>query len=80
MQMAPQMAQFESKYQDKVNIIDIDLDKKDSPDYKKYEDVLKRSNSIPFTVWMDKSGKILGEEAGGMSAEQLESKTQSFLH
>ena len=79
MQMAPQMAQFESKFQDKVNIIDIDLDKKDSPDYKKYEDVLRRSNSIPFTVWMDKSGKILAEEAGGMSAEQLETKTKSFL-
>ncbi len=80
MQMAPEMAQFESKFQDKVNIVDIDLDKKDSPDYLKYAELVKRTNSIPFTVWIDKSGKILAEETGGMSADQLGSKTQGFLH
>lgn len=75
--MEPAMAQFESKYKAKVNIVSINVDETETPEFKDFKKFADPSDSIPYTVWLDKSGKILDKFSGELSAKQLSEKTDS---
>lgn len=77
--MAPEMAQFESKFKDKIQIVDISLDKQNDPNLKKYEQLVRQISSIPYTVWLNKEGKPIDQTLGYATMAELEQKTNALL-
>ena len=77
--MEPDLARFESKSKSKINLVSINVDENTSPEFQKYGALMKRSQSIPFTLWVDAQGKVLREERSVLSEGQLEETTQSVL-
>jgi hypothetical protein len=73
--MEPAMAQFESKYRSKINIVSINIDETETPEFKKYGKLGDLSESIPFTVWIDSNKKVLDREAAGLSFAELAKRT-----
>lgn len=67
--MAPALAQFEQMYKSEVKVIEINVDQKDSSDYREYAK-LKASGYIPETVVL-KDGKPVAREVGGLTLPQL---------
>lgn len=76
--MEPAMAQFESKYKNKVNIVSINIDDEDTPEQKKYAKAAT-SEYIPFTVWLDSKGKPIDEQVGSMTLLQLSQRTEAAI-
>lgn len=79
MRMAPEMAQFESKFKDKIQIVDISLDKQNDPNLKKHEQLVRQISSIPYTVWLNKEGKTIDQTLGYATMAELEQKTNALL-
>ena len=77
--MEPDLTRFESSYKSKINLVNINVDETSSPEFQKYGTLMKRSPSIPFTLWIDSKGKVLSEERSVMSEGQLAETTQSAL-
>lgn len=77
--MEPAMAQFESKFKNKVNLVTINVDQDKTPEYKKYGYLAQKAAGIPYTVWIDPKRKILSEETGGLSVKQLTDKTNAAI-
>ena len=76
--MEPALAQFESKYSKKINLVTLDVDEKDTPEFRKYGAGTDKME-LPFTVWLDASGKKLSSKAGNLTAAQLTSLTNQVL-
>ena len=77
--MEPELTRFESSYKSKINLVNINVDEKSSLEFQKYGELMKRSKSIPFTLWVDSHGKVLREEHSVMTEGQLAETTQSAL-
>jgi len=75
--MEPAMQAFESSYKSKANMVMINVDEKGTPEYKKYSALVDKVGSIPFTVWLDSKGNSLGEKIGGLSEQELASRTDA---
>lgn len=67
--MAPAWAQFESKYQDRMRIVTINVDQRETEEFKAHAKWMQRA--IPHTVWLSRKGALLQQQAGSMSLEQL---------
>lgn len=79
MAMEPAVTQFESQYAKKVNFVMINVDHKQSPEMKKYGEMVGKAGGIPYTVWLDSKGAVLGEKLGAMDAKELGSMTDGFI-
>lgn len=77
--MEPAVTQFESQYAKKVNFVMINVDHKDSAEMSKYGALVKKAGGIPFTVWLDAKGAVLGEKLGGMDATELGKLTDDYV-
>ena len=77
MAMEPAMTQFESKYKSKVNLVSMNSDETDTPEYKKYGKLLEKlsQGGIPLTVWTDSKGKVLDQKLGGLSEKELSDRS-----
>lgn len=60
--MKPELAQFESDNKD-VGLVKLNVDDRDTEGYKPYAKYMT-SRSIPFTVVIDKDGKVLADFVG----------------
>ena len=69
------MAQFESTYKGKVNLVFINVDEAGTPEKMQYGGVGK-STGIPLTVWVDTTGHELDEYTGILSPEELAKRTE----
>jgi len=77
--MEPAVTQFESQYAKKVNFVMINVDHKQSDEMKKYGEMVSKAGGIPFTVWLDSKGTVLGEKLGGMDAKEMGQLTDGYL-
>jgi hypothetical protein len=77
--MEPAMAQFESKFKNKVNLVTINVDQDKTAEYKKYGYLAQKAAGIPYTVWIDSKRKILSEETGQMDVKQLSDRTTGAI-
>lgn len=77
--MEPELARFESTYKSKINLVNIDVDETGTPEFQKYGDLMRRSPSIPFTLWVDSKGNVLREERSVLSTGQLTQTTEIAL-
>lgn len=77
MAMAPAWAQFESSYQKKAQIIYVNVDERNSSEFKSYSALAPRS--IPTTLWLNAAGKVTQSHTGGQSLEELSQATDSAL-
>lgn len=68
--MAPALVQFEQEYKEKITVVRVNLSQKDSASYKKYIKLLD-SQSPPYTILLDTSGKIIKQNGGEMSVQEL---------
>lgn len=75
--MEPAWTQFESTYQSKTYIVTINVDEKDTPEFKQYSGLL--GDGIPLTVWLNKEGKTVGSQLGSASYDTLKSETEKAL-
>ena len=77
--MEPAVEQFEQAYKSKVNLVMINVDDRKSPEMQKYGEFVQKAGGIPYTVWLDAKGKVLGEKVGGMTAQELSSATDGYV-
>lgn len=77
--MEPAMVQFESQYAKKVNLVMINVDDSKSPEMVKYGEFVKKAGGVPYTVWLDSKGKLMGEKIGGMDATELSKMTEDYI-
>ncbi len=78
--MAPAMTQFESKVPAQASLFDLNVDEKDNPNVAKYSSLLdSEGGSIPYTVWLDAKGNILGSKVGDLDVSQLSQLTTQAL-
>ena len=75
------MTQFESKFKSKVNLVSMNSDETDTPEYKKYGKLLEKlsQGGIPLTVWTDGKGKVLDQKLGGLSEKELIDRSQKAI-
>jgi thioredoxin-like negative regulator of GroEL len=74
--MKPELAQFESD-NEKVNLVKINIDEKDTAEFKKYEKFLEKIEAIPAMFVLGKDGEILTEFVGFKDAKELETMVES---
>lgn len=77
--MEPAVTQFESQYAKKVSIVMINVDHKESAEMKKYGPLVAKVGGIPYTVWLDSKGTMLGEKVGSLGAKELGELTDGYL-
>lgn len=68
--MKPALAQFEGEFKGKVKVVRVNLENQASQEYRtygKYFDV----RSIPYTVLLDGSGKVLKKKTSAMDLNGL---------
>lgn len=75
--MAPAWTQFESDYQKKLEIVYINVDQRDSAEFKKY--AAYAPQSIPFTLWLNQKDHQLGSQVGSLSQQELSSISDKAL-
>ena len=75
--MAPAWTQFESDYQKKLEIVYINVDQRDTPEFKKY--AAFAPSSIPFTLWVNHKGTQLDSKVGSLSPQELNSISDKAL-
>lgn len=75
--MEPAWTQFESTYKSKVNLVMINVDEDNTPQYKRYTPLRGKDQSLPATLWVDSKGKVLHTKLGAMTAVELAQKTDS---
>ncbi len=73
--MKPQLTQFESKTT--LNVVNIDLDQKSSPSYKKYIDKMT-ATGIPYTVIINPKGEVIYSAIGYKTSAELVTETKQF--
>jgi thiol:disulfide interchange protein len=76
--MEPAMTQFESNSKKTLNLVSINVDQTDTPEYKKYAPLLEKlsQGSIPLTVWIDDKGKVLDQAVGAVTEKDLLARSQ----
>lgn len=73
--MKPALAQFESANQ--YNLIQIDVDKKSSTEYRQNMKHFE-GRSIPYFAVLDKNGKKVHGWAGGVSSAELTKRVSQY--
>ena len=67
---------FESSYKNKVKIVAININDKESEEFKSYKAVLDAAGGgVPFTAWLDNDGKILAQQGGAIDKKLLGGET-----
>ncbi len=74
--MKPGLARFGSTQP--VNLVEVDMDNKNSPNFKKYGSKFE-GRSIPFTIVLDNRGRTLHKMSGYRSYEQLVNEVGKFM-
>lgn len=75
--MEPAWTQFESAYKNKVNLVMINVDEDQTPEFKKYTPLRGKDQSLPATLWVDSKGKVVHTRLGSMTAAQLGQETDA---
>lgn len=75
--MEPAWAQFESDYQKKIGIVYINVDERDTPEFRAYSQFL--GQSIPTTVWLNAQGQPVENRVGVLKREELGSLSDKLV-
>lgn len=69
----PDLARFESENLKKFKIVHVDVDKKDSPEFKKYIQLLMDGSqgSIPYTLILDDKGQKAVDWIGAVPYDKM---------
>lgn len=76
--MKPDLLQFEGEYENRLNVVRVDVRSPESGPYKQYRD-LDDSQYVPYTILIDSSRKVLAKHTGAMTRAMLIQFVQSHL-
>ncbi len=75
--MGPAWTQFESTYKEKLEIVYINVDEKETAEYKKFESFCPPG--IPTTIWFKGGQKPVETKTGSLSVQELTSISEQTL-
>jgi hypothetical protein len=78
-QMLPAWRKFEKKFKGRAQLVHLDVDQRDTPEFKKYGPTVDKVGEIPLTLWYHSNGKVLHKKVGLVTAAELSEWTEKEI-
>lgn len=79
MKMRSQWEAFAQKYRGKVQVVHVNVDQQNTPEYKLYGDKITAAGGLPLTMWLNRKGSLLRSDQRTLSSSELGDLTSKEL-